>query len=57
MHAWAEDPQGTLTTLTQLKRLGVTLFIDDFGTVYASFSYLQRLPVDAIKIDRSFIMP
>ena len=41
--------------LEQLRQLGVALAIDDFGTEYASFSYLRRLPVDVLKIDRSFI--
>ena len=42
--------------LEQLRRLGVALAIDDFGTEYASFSYLRRLPVDVLKIDRSFVV-
>ncbi len=41
--------------LGELRRLGVALAIDDFGTEYASFSYLRRLPVDVLKIDRSFV--
>jgi diguanylate cyclase len=50
-----EDPDGALKVLTNLNDLGIALFIDDFGTGYSSLSYLKRLPVDAIKIDRSFI--
>ena len=53
--ALMEDPVGALETLTRLKRLNVSLTIDDYGTGYSSLSYLRQLPVDAIKIDRSFV--
>jgi len=53
--ALMEDPAGARDTLAHLKALGVELFIDDFGTGYSSLAYLQKLPVDSIKIDQSFV--
>ena len=50
------DPDGSLRCLNELHDMGVRLVIDDFGKGYSSLSYLRRLPVDEIKIDRSFLL-
>ena len=51
-----KDPDFALKVMSDLNKLGIRLSIDDFGTGYSSLSYLKKLPVNEIKIDRSFVM-
>jgi EAL domain-containing protein (putative c-di-GMP-specific phosphodiesterase class I) len=50
-----KETEGAFGLLNQLKTAGVQLAIDDFGTGYSSLAYLQKLPADVVKIDRSFV--
>jgi diguanylate cyclase (GGDEF)-like protein/PAS domain S-box-containing protein len=53
--ALMEDPDQARSVLTSLRRLGVAIALDDFGTGWSSLSYLRTLPVDVIKIDKTFV--
>jgi EAL domain-containing protein (putative c-di-GMP-specific phosphodiesterase class I) len=53
--ALMQDPASTIAVLRKLKEMGVRLTLDDFGTGYSSLSYLKRFPIDALKIDKSFV--
>jgi diguanylate cyclase len=50
------DPAKSLETMNELSKLGVRFSIDDFGTGYSSLAYLQKLPVTALKVDKSFVL-
>ena len=53
--ATMDDPEMTLETLKQMHELNLHLYIDDFGTGHSNLGQLRRLPIDAVKIDKSFI--
>ena len=53
--SFIEDPDRTVNLINQFRELGVKVIIDNFGTGYASLSYIKDLPVDGLKIDRAFV--
>ena len=54
-HVIMDDIENVISILNRLSSMGIKIAIDDFGTGYSSLNYLQKLPIDTLKIDRSFV--
>lgn len=54
--AMMSDPKQAIQVLTQLDAMGINISVDDFGTGFSSLAYLKQLPIDELKIDKSFVM-
>ena len=50
-----QDPERTTGLLNQIRDLGILIAIDDFGTGYSSLAYIEKFPIDILKIDISFV--
>ena len=53
--SFMKNSEAAIETLGELKKMGIKIAIDDFGTGYSSLGYLKRLPIDILKIDKSFV--
>ena len=54
-HVFAQDMKKVISIMQRLQKIGISFSVDDFGTGYSSLSYLKVLPIDEVKIDKSFI--
>ena len=55
--SYIEDPEGTVAALDELKKLGIQLWLDDFGTGHSALTHLQHFPLDGLKLPGGFVQP